>query len=71
MVSLACGLALNGISGIDQSGHYLVLMIRTMQLTTNFPLFKVQLQGNLIQFLNVLKPMVEFDLLEVILDWEE
>ena len=47
------------------------LMIRTLQLSSHIPLTKVLIQANLIEFINVLKPLLEFDILESVLNWDD
>ena len=47
------------------------LLIRTLQLIVHLPLMQIMMPANFITLINILVPVLGFDILESFLDWEE
>jgi len=46
------------------------IMIRSLQLTTHLPMLRIVLPANLMTFIEQLIPVLGFDLLGALFDWE-
>ena len=54
-----------------RSIRWFFIKIRTMQLIIHLPMIKIILAGNIMAMFENLIPLMQFDVLEFILDWEE
>lgn len=55
----------------QQTVRSFFIMIRTLQLVMHVPIFQVTLPANIMSAIEVFFPLLGFDLLEVVLDWEK
>ena len=53
----------------DRSGAFMLIMIRNMQLIQYAPLFRFPLQANMIDALNIIRPILQFDVIGDIIDF--
>ena len=49
----------------DRSSHYMRLFIRSLQLSVYLPLFNLLLQANFINFFNIVRPLLQFELFDI------
>jgi hypothetical protein len=49
----------------EKSIEYYVLMINSLQMTIYLPLIQITPPGNVILFMQILRPLVMFDLMEM------
>lgn len=55
----------NYVLANEKSIEYYVLMINSLQMTIYLPLIQITPPGNVILFMQILRPLVMFDLMEM------
>ena len=52
------GLIMSFAVSTDKSAYYMIVMIRSLQLISHTPLFNIKFQGNFIEQVNIINPVV-------------